>query len=332
MTPKPARPARRPQPARPVFELGGQRVEPGELQRLDLPVSKLPTGTEIGIPVAVAHGAAAGPTLWVSSTVHGDELNGVAIIRRVLKQLNPKALRGTVIAVSVVNVFGLLQTSRYLPDRRDLNRSFPGSPRGPLAARLAHLFLEEVVRRSDVGIDLHTGSDGRNNLPQIRCDLSDPATRSLARAFGAPVIVHAALRDGSLRAAARHLGIPALLYEGGEAHRFDPMSIEIGARGLIRVLVKLGMLEGPPPLGEDEPFESQRSTWIRSGKAGLCEIHATLGRRVSVGEVVATVFDTTGRLEHAVKTKVAGIVIGRSERALVHRGDALIHVAEPPHA
>lgn len=317
-----------PPPERPPFQLGDHAIAAGSLERLELPVARLPTGTQLSLPVAVAHGVEPGPVVWVSSAIHGDELNGLAVIRSVLRQLNPRALRGTLIAVSVVNVFGIINASRYLPDRRDLNRSFPGSPRGPLAGQLAHLFIEQVARRSNVGIDLHTGSDGRTNLPQVRCDLEDPETRRLARAFGAPVILHASLRDGSLRAAARELGVPVLLYEGGEAHRFDRAAIEVGARGVLRVFASLGMLEESLPELQLEPVEAHKSSWIRARQAGFCDLKVELGQRIRKDQAVANIFDASGKREHQIKSKVEGIVIGRLQQALVHRGDALLNVAQ----
>ncbi|MEZ4371970.1 MAG: succinylglutamate desuccinylase/aspartoacylase family protein [Polyangiaceae bacterium] len=317
-----------PRPERPPFELGEHAIAAGTLEHLELPVARLPTGTQLSLPVAVAHGIEPGPVVWVSSAIHGDELNGLAVIRSVLRQLNPRALRGTLIAVSVVNVFGIINASRYLPDRRDLNRSFPGSPRGPLAGQLAHLFIEQVARRSNVGIDLHTGSDGRTNLPQIRCDLEHPETRRLARAFGAPVILHASLRDGSLRAAGRELGVPVLLYEGGEAHRFDRAAIDVGARGVLRVFASLGMLEEALPDLHLEPVEAYKSSWIRARQAGFCDLQVELGQRIHKDQPVATIFDASGKREHRVKSKLEGIVIGRLQQALVHRGDALLNVAQ----
>nr|WHW29206.1 putative deacylase [uncultured bacterium] len=204
-------------PKRPSFKIGDLDVAAGRSGIGELPVSRLVTGTHISLPLRVMHGVHDGPTVWLSAAVHGDEVAGVEIIRRVLATVDPRTLRGSVLAVPIVNVHGFLSGDRYLPDRRDLNRSFPGSPTGSLAGRIADLFMTEVVKRSDVGIDLHTGSDHRTNLPQIRADLDDPQTRELADAFGAPFMLHAKLRDGSMRAAATAADSTVLLYEGGEA-------------------------------------------------------------------------------------------------------------------
>jgi uncharacterized protein len=192
---------------RPVT-VAGTTVAPGRRQLVEVLVARLPTATRLNLPIMVLNGQRSGPKLWLSAVVHGDELNGLEIIRRVLELVRPRRLAGTLLAVPVVNVFGMVTETRYLPDRRDLNRSFPGSPNGSLAAQLAHLFMTNVAAACDMGIDLHTGSDHRFNLPQIRGDLEDPTTLRLAQAFGAPVSVHSPLRDGSLREACRRRGIP----------------------------------------------------------------------------------------------------------------------------
>ena len=233
-----------PKATRPPIEIADNTVAPGRRRRFELPIARLMSGTPVALPVVVLHGREDGPTVWLSGAVHGDELCGVEIIRLVLEALEPSAMSGTVIAVPVVNVHGFNTGQRYLPDRRDLNRSFPGSPRGSLAARIAHLLLTEVVGRCSAGIDLHTGSDHRTNLPQIRADLDDAETLRLAEAFGAPVSIHSRTRDGSLRQAATEVGATVLLYEGGEALRFDPTAIAAGRDGTMRVLAELGMILG----------------------------------------------------------------------------------------
>ncbi len=163
--------------ARPSFEIGTVKVRPGLRQALTLPITRLVTGADVDLPIRVVHGREDGPTIWINAAIHGDEAVGVEVIRQVLAELDLKTLRGTVIAIPIVNVLGFMNASRYLPDRRDLNRSFPGSARGSLAGRIAHLMMTEVVDKCTVGIDLHTGSDRRTNLPQIRTDLEDPETR-----------------------------------------------------------------------------------------------------------------------------------------------------------
>ena len=215
------------------IQIGETIIQPGERTIVDLPVADLYTATSLSMPVKVICGRTAGPVLFVSAAIHGDELNGVEIIRRLLKRKALRSLRGTLLAVPIVNVHGFLDQSRYLPDRRDLNRSFPGSPKGSIAARLANIFIKQIVRKADYGIDLHTGAINRSNLPQIRANLDDPRNEDLAKAFGAPVIIGSSILDGSLRACASDIGMPILIYEAGEALRFDETSIRAGLRGIL---------------------------------------------------------------------------------------------------
>lgn len=245
-----ARPRRRAPKA--PFVIGEMEVMPGRTMTGEIEIPRLVTGTRVSLPLRIFHGRSPGPTVFVSSSVHGDEILGVEVIRRVAGSLSARSLHGTVVFVPIVNVHGFLTGDRYLPDRRDLNRSFPGSANGSLASRIADAFLREVVARCDVGIDLHTGSDHRTNLPQVRCDLDDPFTRELAEAFCPPVMLSTTLRKGSLRAEAHQVGATILLFEGGEALRFDDDAIEAGVGGILRVLHHLEMTpsqDPPPPSG-----------------------------------------------------------------------------------
>jgi predicted deacylase len=278
--------------------------------------------------VAVLNGLRPGPRLWLNAVLHGDELNGVEIIREVLQQLRPRELCGTVIAVPIVNVFGFVNESRWLPDRRDLNRSVPGSPRGSLTAQVAHLFMTEVVERCDYGIDFHTGSAHRTNLPQLRVDLSDPGVERLAKAFAAPVTVDAGYRDGSLRAACRAIGIPLVVYEGGEARRFNAGAVQVGLEGTLRVLAELGMVEGPvtPPVGETTIV--RHSNWERARRSGIARIDVFPGQAVQRGEVLGIIGDALGTRHTAVRASRPGIVLGYTRNPLVSQGDALVHIAD----
>jgi len=313
---------------RPPFELDSVRAPAGALTRLELPVSRLPTGMWVSLPLGVLHGAKPGPVIWLSATMHGDELNGVPIIRHLLHDIDPKSLSGTVLAVPIVNIFGLLQESRYLPDRRDLNRCFPGSQRGSSASQLAHLFMSKVVQHCQLGIDLHTGSGGRTNLPQIRCDLDDPETLRLATEFGAPLLLHSRLRDGSLRAAATELGKTVLLYEAGESNRFDTGPIEIGVNGILRVMEALGMIDAHAPKPPRAPRVSRKSTWVRSMRTGFCELTTKLGAEVRQGQELAVIFNALSPGGTSLRSKTDGVVIGLLKTPLVHRGDAIAHIAE----
>ncbi len=310
------------------FRIGELDVAPGRSGTGELPIARQVTGTRISLPLQVLHGRRDGRTIWLSAAVHGDEINGVEIIRRVMRGLDARTMAGTVVAVPIVNVHGFLNGDRYLPDRRDLNRSFPGSPTGSLAARIANLFMTEIVSRCDVGIDLHTGSDHRTNLPQIRADLDDPETRKLAEAFGAPLMLHAKTRDGSLRGAATERGATVLLFEGGEALRFDDDALTAGVDGIRRVLAELAVIDpdtaGPRPV----PVESRSSSWVRARRSGIALLDAELGEVVQRGQQLGLIHDSVGRRLARVSAPRRGVVIGRVQQPLVNQGDALIHLAE----
>lgn len=308
--------------------IGGTSVAPGERRGLSLPAGMLHTHVPVEMPVWVINGRRPGPRLFVSAAIHGDELNGIEIIRRIRSRALA-GLRGTLLLVPVVNVFGVLHHSRYLPDRRDLNRSFPGSESGSLAARLAHLFMSEIVDRCTHGIDLHTGAVHRSNLPQIRAQLDDEETRSLALAFGAPVVLDSRMRDGSLREAAAEKGIPTLIYEAGEALRFDEMSIRMGVAGIIEVMHRLDMLRRKSSRRDRaaRSVVADGSHWVRAPGGGILRSAIRLGQHVSEGQLLGRVSDPFGTQEAPVNAPHEGIVIGRNSLPLVNEGDALFHVA-----
>lgn len=313
-------------PGKPIT-IGETTVAPGTRAIVDLPVATLYTHARLKMPVQVVNGQHGGPTLFVSAAVHGDEINGVEIIRRLLAR-RLQRLNGTLLAVPVVNVHGFLDHSRYLPDRRDLNRSFPGSPKGSVAARLAYRFLNEIVLRSDCGIDVHTGTLHRSNLPQVRASLDDERTARLARAFGVPVILNAAQREGSLRRSASQNGIPMLVYEAGEALRFDEVAIRAGLRGIVNVMHELGMLPGRAARSERfKPIVAQSTRWVRAPFSGIVRARVRLGQRVVKGQCLAVISDPLGDREESALASHSGIVIGRSNLPLAHEGDALFNVA-----
>ena len=308
--------------------IGDTVVKPGQRVNIDLPVADLYTATSLSMPVKVISGRRAGPVLFVSAAIHGDELNGVEIIRRLLKRKSLQSIRGTLLAVPVVNVHGFLHQSRYLPDRRDLNRSFPGSAKGSIAARLANTFLKQIVNKADYGIDLHTGAINRSNLPQIRGNLGDEKTLGLARSFGVPVIVNANIRDNSLRASAAELGMPVLIYEAGEALRFDEVSIRAGLRGILNVMRAIGMLpEKRPAQRIVNPVLAHSTSWVRAPASGIVNTGVHLGGSVAKGQRIASVSDPLGDAEEIMVAPFDGIVIGCSNLPLAHEGDALFNVA-----
>jgi hypothetical protein len=311
-----------------VITIGGQTVPPGSRRVIDLPVADLYTHTSLNMPVQVINGRTAGPTLFVCAAVHGDEINGVEIIRRLLKFKVLSRIRGALIAVPIVNVHGFLDQSRYLPDRRDLNRSFPGSERGSVAARLAHLLVTEIIDQIDCGVDLHTGAIHRCNLPQIRANLGDSKTGELARLFGVPVLIDSTARDGSLRQYAAEQGIPMLVYEAGEALRFDDLAIRAGTRGLMNLMRELRMLPGKKGTAAAfEPIVARQSSWARAPVSGVVRSRLGLGHTVNKGDQLAIVSDPFGEVETSLIARFNGVVIGRSNLPLALEGDALFNIA-----
>lgn len=314
---------------RPPFEIGTQLVAAGTRRTIALPVSVLSDHTPVAMSVHVIHGRRPGPVVFVSAAVHGDEVIGVEIARRLLRADNLDTLKGTLLVVPIVNSFGFMTNSRYLPDRRDLNRSFPGSQKGSLAARLAYLFMSEIVSRCEFGIDLHSAAIHRTNLPQIRISPSREDTLALARAFGAPVIVKSKLRDGSLRQAAQMQGKDILLYEAGEGLRFDEMAIRAGVSGILRVLRHLGMISAK---GVTRPkaasILTSQTSWVRSPAGGLLRPFKSTGSTVAEGELLGIVSDPFGEVEKEVLAQSRGLIIGRTNLPVVNEGDGLFHVAD----
>ena len=308
--------------------VGNQEVVPGTRKTVELDVANLYTHAHLSMPVHIVNGRDEGPTLFLTAAIHGDELNGVEIIKRVLKRPVLRSLKGCILAVPVVNIFGFINQSRYLPDRRDLNRSFPGRITGSLAARLANLVASEIVANSNYGIDLHTGAVHRTNFPQIRADLSDPKARRMANAFGAPLVIDANVREGTLRQYAGSQGVTTLLYESGEALRLDELSIEAGVSGVMRVLRELGMLPARSKQKKVvDPTYANDTSWVRAPMSGIINMLCRLGQRVKSQQVLAKISDPFGEVETDVTAPVGGIVIGRSTSPLTHEGDALFNLA-----
>jgi len=315
--------------ARAPFEIAGTQIKAGTRQTVEVPVAKLYTHTPLHIPVEVVHGRRSGPVMMVCGAIHGDEINGVEIIRRVLKNSALRHLRGTLLAVPIVNIFGFVQRTRYLPDRRDLNRCFPGSESGSLGGRIAYLIRSQIMEQVTHIIDLHTGAIHRFNLPQIRAELKKPETARMAEAFGAPIIINAGLREGSLRAYADSQDIPVITFEGGEALRFDQVVISSGVKGVIRVMRSLEMV--PAKKGPKAPSKRSEtaasSQWVRADIDGIMRPVARLGQKVSKGQRLAMVADPFGETEVSVTSPWAGIVICVNNLPLVNEGEAIYHIA-----
>ena len=311
----------------PDLIIGGHAIPEGKTAQLELPVVRLYTDTDISMPIHVMRGRKPGPTMFVSAAVHGDELNGIEIIRRLINKKGFKIHCGTLILVPMVNVYGVLNQSRYMPDRRDLNRCFPGSPKGSLAGIVADKFLNEIVKHCGYGIDLHTGAIHRSNLPQIRANLKDEETRHLAEIFGVPVLLNSNLRDGSLRQAAVESNTKILLYEAGQALRFDELSIRAGVRGIHNVLLNLGMIQKKYKATPVKPFLANTSAWTRASCSGIVNNLKNLGDQVQKGDPLANIGSPIGETFATVRASRSGIIIGKQNIPLVQEGDAMFHIA-----
>jgi len=309
--------------------IGGQAFEPGERGSVDLPIGSLIDYQPFTMSVHVRRSRKPGPTLLLTAGIHGDEIIGVEILRRMLKSRRLTGLRGTVIIVPVICMPAFLSRSRYLPDRRDLNRLFPGSSEGSLGGRIASAFVTEVMTHADYAIDFHAGAIGRPNLPQIRVSPDEPAAMEVAKAFKPPVIIETGVREGSLRNQFHSLGIPSLLYEGGEAFRLDPSAVRYGLRGIYSVMRRLEML--PPPRRTREPrtrtVVATGTTWVRAPRGGIFTSMTDLGRGVSPGSKLGLLADPFGRRQITITSELEGVVIGINREGTADEGDALFHVA-----
>jgi predicted deacylase len=315
------------------FRIGEASVAPGTQAVVDLPVSKLSNHTPVTLPVRVFHGRRDGPTLFVSGVIHGDEIIGVEIIRRLCRVPALRRLRGTLLCIPIVNVFGFISHSRYLPDRRDLNRSFPGSPHGSLAAQLAHLFTNEIVARADVGIDLHSAALNRMNLPQIRLDFTHEHCLQLAKAFGVAVVINSPERPGSLRQTAKQHDVEVMTFEAGEALRFDEIAVRAGVRGILRVMKALGMVAARSVAdARTRPTLSEASAWTRASEAGILRTFKTPGESVTTDDVLGVIANPYEDIETEVRAIWPGLIIGRTNLPVVNQGDALFHIARVPSA
>lgn len=316
-----------PQP-RAAFVLGNQSIAPGSRAVVDIPFGKLYTHTELNIGAHVLHSRKPGPVLLITAALHGDEINGVEICRRLLKLPRLNKLKGTLVVVPIVNTYGFVQQSRYLPDRRDLNRSFPGSEKGSLGSRMAYQFTDTILKNCTHAIDLHTGAIHRSNLPQVRASAKDKTALRMAEAFNAPIIIKAAGREGTMRGTANTLGIPILLYEAGEALRFDEQAIKIGVRGILNVMTDLGMLQRGKKAPRTKSLFSKKSSWVRAEHDGIARYYVGLGQAVKSGDTLAHIYSPYSDFEVAVNATFDGIVIGRNNLPLVNEGEALFHIAE----
>jgi uncharacterized protein len=311
-----------------ALTIAGIQIKPGTRTDIQIPVAPLYNHSAMAMPVHVIHGKHTGPRLFVCGAVHGDEIIGTEIIHRLIRLKKLKNLRGTLITVPVVNVYAFIQHSRYSPDRRDLNRFFPGSETGSLTSQLAHVFMQEIVKTSDFGIDLHAGSNHRANLPQIRAAIEDPRVLDLAGKFQVPVVINSPAREGSLRHSAAKEGVCMLLYEAGEALRFDEVGIRAGVRGILCVMDAIGMLASKSrQTHKTGTLITDTTAWVRAPVSGILHMDSPLGGKVTKNTRIGSIVDPFGGHEMQIVSPVSGMVIGRLNLPLVHQGDAIIHIA-----
>lgn len=320
LAPEPAEP-----PGASPLVIAGEKIHRGTRREVTLRLSESFTASQVDIPVVVVRGRQPGPSLCLIGGIHGDELNGMEIVRRVMERQHPEGLAGTIIGVPIVNVFGFATQTRYLPDRRDLNRSFPGSPNGSTAARIAHRLFSEVVHHCTHLIDFHTGSLHRTNLPQIRGDLRDEEVLRLARAFGAPALLHSPGPSNTLRRSAVSAGVAAILYEAGETMRFQQPEVRRGVAGTEAVMRALGMREGETSTAEKTVLYSG-SEWVRAERGGLVELAVSPGDFVEAGDLLGTITDPLRKEMGFIRAPRAGTVLGAVVAPMVLPGLAVVNL------
>ncbi len=307
------------------IEINGEKVARGEDKLINLSIARLPTYTSIDLPVRVIRGNNPGPVLLISGGLHGDEINGIEIVRRMLVKNVLKPENGSVIAIPLMNVYGFIQNVRGVPDGKDINRSFPGSKNGSLANLVAYNIMNEIIPIIDYGIDFHTGGASRANFPQIRCTFDVPENIELAKIFSPPVILHSKLIEKSFRKAAHKKGKQILVFETGESLRIDHSGIEEAIKGTQRLMKHLAMIRNAPEPQQTEIFE--KSSWVRAKIAGLFHPKVELGDNISKRQLLGRITDPYGNETVKVVSNYNGKVIGLNYNPVVHKGDAILHIA-----
>jgi uncharacterized protein len=303
----------------------GTEVLPGEEKKIDVSISKLPSRSALNITLTISRSEVEGPVLLLMGAMHGDEINGTEVVRRIVERQHHRPLRGTTICIPIINVYGFISFSRYVPDGKDVNRSFPGNKNGSLASRVAYYLMKDVIPKIDYGIDFHTGGAARTNYPQIRCLLRDSVSEELAAAFHAPFTLDSKYRPGSLRQSAARAGKKILVYEGGESGRFDEHAIEEGVRGTLRLMRYLKMRED----AESATYPNRvvkHSSWIRAASSGIFLRAVEYGDKVLRNQELGSLNDPYGDFRLAIRAPVSGYVIGLNHNPIVHQGDALVHM------
>ncbi|MDH3708320.1 MAG: succinylglutamate desuccinylase/aspartoacylase family protein [Cyclobacteriaceae bacterium] len=307
------------------MKIAGKTLGKDTFNQLSLDIARLPSRTKIDIPIFVRRAPHDGPTLLLMAGLHGDEINGIEILRTVLDKRCFDPVKGTVVCIPIINIYGFLNFSRAVPDGKDVNRSFPGSKRGSLASRVAYHLMNEVLPAVDIGIDFHTGGASRSNYPQVRCVLNDQKNQMLAQAFNAPFTIDAPLIPKSLRHSAHARGKNILVYEGGESLRFDAFAVKLGVLGVQKLMAQLEMTKKAPAKKEANVVIRQRK-WVRAKNAGLFHSRVKNGQTVAEGQELGFLTDPFAEFKTWLKAPMSGHVIGLNNNPVVNRGDALLHL------
>ncbi len=312
-----------------VLRILDEEVFPGQHKRLNLHTAKLFTTSAVEVPVIIERSKKPGPVVLITAGIHGDEINGVEIVRQFLARKMNRPLKGTIICIPVLNVFGFLNMQREFPDGRDLNRIFPGTKKGPLASRFAYQLTNEILPAVDYVIDFHTGGAKRFNAAQTRIVKGDDQLKNLAEVFNAPFTVFSSNLKSSFRTTCKNLNIPILLYEGGKSSDNDPGITKHGLDGLRRVLKHLGMLkaEFDPPKAVKSTVFIEKTKWLRAKYSGLLHLKVEIGQWVEKKEVLAVITDPYGSFKHVMKSRSAGHIINVNQSPMVYQGDALFHIS-----
>ncbi len=309
-----------------TITINNDTIMPGQNKLVHINIARLPTGTLIDIPVHVFNGKKPGPTVLVQAGLHGDEINGVETLRRMLQESGFAIKKGAVIAVPILNIFGFIHFSRDVPDGKDVNRSFPGSRIGSLASRIAYAYTSQILPQVDFGIDLHTGGGQRHNYPQVRYSADDIKSKKLAEAFNAPFYFPSRLIAGSFRKTTLKMGIPTVVYEAGESMRFDELAIEKGIQGVQNVLCELGMLPKKIMNKSKSSIHLEYTKWIRASKAGMFIPEVKNGNQVIKDQILGLITDTDAKKIRKIKAPFNGHVFCINHQAVVNQGDALFHL------
>lgn len=308
------------------MEVNGISIKPGETRKIEVNIAKLPSHSPIDISITISRAKKTGPALLLSGGLHGDEINGMEIVRRMIDEGSHIPDAGCTICIPVINVYGFIHFSRYVPDGKDVNRSFPGSKTGSLASRVAHYLIKDIIPKIDYGIDFHTGGADRTNYPQIRAMMDDPKNLELSKAFHPRFLMHSPFRPKSLRQSASKLQKKILVYEGGESSRFDEFAIQQGVEGAKRLMHYLGMTTSPVAKPDYESLYIEKTTWVRARFSGIFQTNVKSGDQVTKNQLLGHITDPFGDFKIPVKSGHNGYVIGINNNPIVHAGDAIVNL------